>query len=82
VQLNSRTHRREVRTAIETALATGLETIRNLDVVVANAARRDRVRFEAWRAARRIEGLNHKPSPHATTPTSATEPPVALPKAS
>lgn len=78
VQLNSRTRRREAQTGLETALASGLEIIRNLDVVIANVARQDPVRYGAWRAARRIEALHRKPSPSKTSAETPAATPAAV----
>jgi hypothetical protein len=55
-RLGSKTGRRQASAGTRTALATGLEAIRDLDVLVTMATREDPTTFAAWRAARRIEG--------------------------
>ena len=65
-------------------LEQGMDTIRELDVVVANALRLDPIRLGAWRAARRIDALNppvtEEPSdPDESTPDTTR--PAAAPNA-
>lgn len=56
VRLSSKTVRRQALAGIKTALAQGLEAVRDLGVFVAIATRQDPTSFAAWTAARRIEG--------------------------
>lgn len=84
VQLNSRTERRMARTGIEATLEQGMDTIRELDVVVANALRLDPIRLGAWRAARRIDALNPPAKEQEDDPASSktdTPLPTAAPDA-
>ena len=55
-RLNSRTVRREASAGTRTALARGLEAVRDLDALVTIATRENPTTFAAWSAARRIEG--------------------------
>ena len=55
-RISSKTVRRKALAGIKTALAQGLDAARDLDVIVAIAARQDPTTFAAWRSARRIEG--------------------------
>ena len=55
-RISSKTVRRKALAGIKTVLAQGLDAARDLDVIVAIAARQDPTTFAAWRSARRIEG--------------------------
>jgi hypothetical protein len=55
-RLNSRTDRHQARVGLESAIATGLDAVRLLDVFVPNTLRLDPVRAAAWRGARHIDG--------------------------
>jgi hypothetical protein len=62
VRISSKTVRRRALAGIRTALAQGLDAARDLDVIVAIAARRDPTTIAAWRSARRIEGQRARPA--------------------
>jgi peptidyl-tRNA hydrolase len=90
VRLSSRTGRRQAQAGIETALAEGLEAVRDLDAIVAIATRQDPVVYAAWQTARHIEGqrsgssvTEEEPVPavEATAPTVAAAPTNAGAKA-
>ena len=90
VRLSSKTVRRQAQAGIETALAEGLESIRDLDAIVAIATRQDPVAYAAWQSARHIEGQGSAspgpeeepaPSVDATTPAVAAAPPDSGTKA-
>lgn len=68
VRNSGRALRARAQSGIEDALTRGLEIIRNLDVLVANALVGDPVRLGYWRSARRIDGLNPRPSAAAKMP--------------
>jgi len=69
VRLSSKTVRRKALAGISTALADGLDAVRDLDVIVAIATRlTDPTTFAAWTTARRIEGLGAGPARLAVTP--------------
>ena len=55
-RISSKTVRRKAVAGIKTVLAQGLDAARDLDVIVAIAARQDPTTFAAWTSARRIEG--------------------------
>jgi hypothetical protein len=76
VRLNSKTGRREAQAGIATALAEGLEVIRDLDAYVTVATRDDRVRFAAWQSARHIEGQGSSSSPAKAPAVTVTTPAV------
>jgi hypothetical protein len=78
VRLNSKTVRRLAQVNIETELTRGSELIRDLDVMVAVAAKGDPARLAAWRAARRVEGQT---SPASTPVRVRQTEPVASPPA-
>jgi hypothetical protein len=65
VRLNGRTAGREARSGIRSVLEQGLETIRDLDAMVATATTRNTAVFAAWRAARHIDGINNRRTPRA-----------------
>jgi hypothetical protein len=75
VRLNSKTLRSQAQAGIDTALALGLEAIRDLDAIVAIASREDRVAFSAWQSARRIEGQGASATGTGTPPEPVVEPP-------
>jgi hypothetical protein len=57
-RLSSKTVRGRASTGIAVALTRGFDLVKDLDVVVAMAAREDPILAGAWAAARRIEGQN------------------------
>ena len=69
VRISSKTVRRQALAGIKTALAEGLESARDLDVIVAIATGQDPTTFAAWTSARRIEGQG----------SGAAKPPVTPP---
>ncbi len=77
VRISSKTVRRKAMAGIKTALAQGLESARDLDVIVAIATGQDPTTFAAWTSARRIEGLGAravKPPVAPTVPSSDSAP--------
>jgi hypothetical protein len=79
VRLNSKTVRGKAQAGIRTALADGLEAIRDLDAIVAIATRQDPTRFAAWQSARRIEGQGSASSSSKATSPAAVTIPAAVP---
>jgi len=77
VRLNSKNVRGRAQEGIAAALAYGLEVIRDLDVVVAVAARHDRVLAAAWHAARHIEGQGASHGAAKVPEVDAAKPPAA-----
>lgn len=73
IRLSSKTNRSLTQTGIRTELARGSELVRDLDVMVAVAAKDDPARFAAWRSARRMEGQQSAPADTAEAAVPAPE---------
>lgn len=76
----SKTTRNEAQAAIEAALESGIEVIRNLDYAVEVATRPNPAQFAAWKAARRIQGLrsSNADTSKATQASPTANPPAAV----
>ena len=72
-RLNSKTVRGQARTGIAVALARGFDLVKDLDVVVAMAARENPILAGAWESARRIEGQNRSSADDSRAPEVAAD---------
>jgi hypothetical protein len=73
-RLNSKTLRGTAQAGIALAVRDGLETVRDLELVVQLAAGQDDLLLAAWRVARRIEGLKADPAETAESTTEGASP--------
>ena len=77
-RLGSKTERRQASAGTRTALAIGLDAIRDLDVLVTMATREDPTTFAAWGAARRIEGQGSSSTTGKNVASSVTTSPAPV----
>ncbi|MEP6918793.1 MAG: hypothetical protein ABJC89_24350 [Acidobacteriota bacterium] len=79
VRVSSKTVRRQAGAGVKTALAEGLEAVRDLEVTVVVETRTDPTRFAAWQSARHIEGQSTQRPPTPAATPAAPAPAMPLP---